>query len=294
MTGWTGYLNRLAGYAHSSNAIEAVYKASVARGVKFFLGEELGAVQQLIYDSNDSNDDNAPRKCTGLRTKDGRMHEADLTIVAAGAYGANLVPEAGAQIVARSWSVAHIQLTDEEASALRGIPVTYARDLGFFFEPDPKTNLLKLCPMGAGYINTNPKGISVPPSSLAESEFIPAEDEMKLRKLLRETLPALADRPFIEKKLCWIADCTDSEYVIDYVPNTGSSVVFLSGDSGHGFKMLPVFGKWVQTLLESGGDEQPIARWRWKENAKSADWGGAVSWRVGETREFKDLRPSKL
>ncbi|KAK9242608.1 FAD dependent oxidoreductase-domain-containing protein [Lipomyces tetrasporus] len=242
LTGWTGYFNRLAGYAHSSNALVAVYRAALARGVKFFLGEH-GAVQELIYSNN------SRQKCRGLRTKDGRVHEAAVTIVAAGAYGSNLIPEASKQIVARSWSVAHVKLTDEETSALRGIPVTYARDIGIFFEPDPKTNLLKLCPMGCGYTNISSEGISVPPPSLADRAFIPVEDEEKMRKLLRETLPALADRPFVDKKLCWFADSKESDFIIDFVANSQSSLVFLSGDSGHGFKMLPIFGKWVQTYL---------------------------------------------
>lgn len=287
LSGWTGYLNRLAGYAHSANAIRALYHACMNEGVKFYLGEQDGAVQELVYTHQ-----NQTRRCTGLRTKNGRIHEAAVTIVAAGAYVSKLVPEAGSQIVARSWSVAHIKLTDDETSALRGIPVTYARDLGFFFEPDPKTNLLKLCPMGAGYVNTGTNGVSIPPDLPKESAFIPAEDEEKMRKLLRQTLPSLADRPLIDKRLCWIADSKESDFVIDFVPGSDSSLVLLSGDSGHGFKMLPIFGKWVRDLLECGKDRQPISRWQWKDQTSTST--GSVSWRLGETRELVDLRPSKL
>lgn len=125
--------------------------------------------------------------------------------------------------MAKSWSIAHIHLTDEETSALRGIPVTYARDFGFFFEPDPKTNLLELCPMDGGYIKTDPEtGVSYPPEILKVSAFLPEDDEKQLRKLLAQTLPTLADRPFVKKSLCWFADTCDSDFIVDYLPDMSS------------------------------------------------------------------------
>ena len=89
--------------------------------------------------------------------------------------------------------------------------------------------------------------------------FIRRADERKLRQLLRETFPQMAERPFVQKKLCWFSDTADSEFCIDFVPGTGQSVVAVSGDSGHGFKMMPVFGKWVVQLLEHG--RQVLPRW---------------------------------
>lgn len=183
-----------------------------------------------------------------------------------------------------------MKLTDEETAALRGIPVTYARDLGFLFEPDPKTNLLKICPMGGGYVNTDPvTGRSLPPKTAEESDILPKEDEGRIRQLLRETLPALADRPLVEKRLCWFADTKDSDFIIDYVPGSANSLVLLSGDSGHLFKMLPLTGQWVHRLVSDG--RQDIARWRWKGGQDSkSKWEGDVSWRLGVTREFSEVR----
>ncbi|KAJ4213261.1 hypothetical protein NW759_011103 [Fusarium solani] len=289
--GWHGYLNKLDGYAHSGNALRSIYLVTKAQGVKYILGSA-GAVSEIVYDESSPKG----RKAKGVKTVNGLFYPARLVIVATGAAGGKLIPEIGKQLVAKSWSVAHVHLTEDETSALRGIPVTYARDLGFFFEPDPKTNLLKMCPMGGGIINTDPNtGISYAPGSISESAFLPEDDEKQLRQLLRHALPQFADRPFVRKSLCWFADTADSDFIIDYVPNTRSSVVFLSGDSGHGFKMFPIFGEWVKDLLLASDGKQPVARWRWKTPSKDdkGDWGGAVSWRLGNSKELVELKPSQ-
>lgn len=246
------------------------------------MGEEAGNVTSLSHDQSG--------QCTGFHTADGKEHEAALTICALGAFAASLIPSLGKFAVARCWSVAHVQLTEEECDLLRGIPVTNVRDLGFFFEPDPATRLFKLCPLGAGYTNTD-NGTSLPPKDPFASplhDFIPHEDEQKLRQLLRETFPWMADRPFVDRKLCWFSDTKDSEYCIDFVPGTNNSLVVLSGDSGHGFKMMPVFGKWVLNLLQDG--KQKLSRWQWKNvDKQDANWGDAVTWRIGTAKEVSEL-----
>ncbi|WAO92483.1 DAO domain-containing protein [Fusarium falciforme] len=280
LEGFKGYFNKTAGYGHSGNALKAVYNHCATKGVRFILGEQAGKVTSLSYDGSG--------RCTGLETADGRKHSAALTICALGANGASLVPSLGKFTVARSWSVAHVQLTQEECDLLRGIPVTNVRDLGFFFEPDPATKLFKLCPLGAGFTNTK-NGLSLPPANPSSGplqDFIPYEDEQKLRQLLRETIPWMADRPFVDRKLCWFNDSTDSEYLVDFVPGTEKTLVMLSGDSGHGFKMMPIFGKWVLDLVNNG--KQKLQRWQWKDS-EQAGWGNEVSWRVGTAKELHEL-----
>jgi sarcosine oxidase/L-pipecolate oxidase len=287
MLGWKGYLCKYDGYVHSANALRGIYREARKRGVRFFLGEKIGAIEKIVYEGNGKR-----RKSTGVQTKAGRFHAAKVVVVTVGAAAHKIVPELGTEVSAKSWSVAHVRLTDDETAALRGIPVTYARDLGFFFEPDPKTNLLKLCPMGGGYINTNPKtGVSEAPEGVLR--FVPKEDERKMRELLRQTLPYLADRPLVDKFICWFADTADSNFIVDYVPNTSSSVMILSGDSGHGFKMFPIVGGWVESLLNSKHEKQSISRWRWrvpKPKGKGESFDDDVSWRIGVIRELRDIQ----
>ncbi|KAE8369007.1 FAD dependent oxidoreductase [Aspergillus caelatus] len=281
LSGFKGYYNPLAGYAHSSDTMKGIWVHVSQRGVKSILGERAGKAVRLEYSNG---------KVTGVTTADGKTHLADLVISALGAHSAELLPQLDKSSIARSWSVAHVQLTEDECNLLRGIPTTNIRDLGFFFEPDPKTKLFKLCPLGIGYTNTGKDGISLPPSpALSPSQgFIPKGDEEKLRQLLRETFPWMADRPFVDKKLCWFSDTPDSNYCIDFVPGTEKSVIALNGDSGHGFKMMPIFGKWVTELIAKGKQDEP--RWQWRTPSEIAShWGESVSWRVGQGAEWREL-----
>lgn len=234
-------------------------------------------------------------RCSGVRSKNGLVHAAETTICALGAYNAALIPSLGRFNMALCWPVAHILLTETECDMLRGLPVILVQDLGFFFEPDPATRLLKLCPLGsAGYSNTNSAtGISLPPDDNAPSceNYIPLKGELQLRTLLRETIPWLADRPFVDKKLYWFSDSRDLEYCIDFVPDTAQSLVALSGDSGHGFKMMPIFGKWVVDLLEKG--RQDLARWQWKAEQVQTTHSNSPLARVIDAEELSKIIEEK-
>lgn len=153
LSGFQGYYNRLAGYAHSADALRGVWEHCVSLGIRFVQGEKAGRAAKLVYDGKTPSQ----QRCKGVTTADGRTHLADLTICALGAHVSSLIPECGKFVKARCWSVAHVQLNEQEANFLRGIPTTNVRDLGFFFEPDPKTLLFKLCPLGVGYTNTRGK-----------------------------------------------------------------------------------------------------------------------------------------
>ncbi|KIW90181.1 uncharacterized protein Z519_08824 [Cladophialophora bantiana CBS 173.52] len=135
-----------------------IHRHLAARGVKFILGSEEGKVVRLMYSNNDIPTE---RHRTGFQVASGKIHHSRRKIICLGAWVANLVPrpQCGCQVF-----VAHVQRTERECDYLRGIPVLKVRDLGFFFEPDPATSLLKLCPLGSGYINSEKSaGRSLPP-----------------------------------------------------------------------------------------------------------------------------------
>ncbi|KAF2865407.1 sarcosine oxidase [Massariosphaeria phaeospora] len=289
LTGWSGYYNSNAGYAQAAPALKALYTELLARGVEFRLGDSGHAVS-ILPDTQTAKAFPAPRPY--IRTADGKIHCADLVILALGAHTARLLSVAGAQLTAKAWAVGHVRVSAQEAAHLRGLPVVNCRDVGFFFEPVPAGDehgqewLIKVCAHGGGYTNRGRAATSLPPWQAEENKAIPVEDEMLMRRLLRETLPELAKRRLERRFMCWCADTADSEYVIDYVPGYRKGLVLAGGDSGHGFKMLPVFGGWVVDLVERG--QQTEKRWRWKTG--DSDGQEELGWRVGGVRDIREVQ----
>lgn len=287
MEGWTGYLNKRGGYVRAGRAMAGLYAACKSMGVTFILGEENGNVVSLLKDQ---------RRCIGVRTQSGEDHLAPRTIICLGAHVARLLPSIATQITAKAWSVAHLQLTPAQAAGMMGMPVINCRDLGFFFEPDSETGLLKLCAHSAGltsYVKTgSAEHISLPTSTSPttngpDSISIPLEDQAKIAKLISEALPQFNHLPLTQKFICWCGDTNDSNYIVDYAPGfEAQSLMVFSGDSGHAFKMLPIAGRWAREVLEKG--EQTLDRWRWKNGQQ----GGSsdISWRVGATKDVKDVK----
>jgi sarcosine oxidase/L-pipecolate oxidase len=264
-----------------------VHDELLRRGVAFEFGAS-GEAEEILT----SADSEYPH----IRTKSGSIHTGDFVIIALGAHIAKLLPSAAAQLTAKAWAVGHVQLTPDEAAELKGMPVINCRDLGFLFEPDLNTGLIKLCANGGGYTNYAEAGqrgwekgagrVSVPPSKEESHTGIPLEDEKLLRKLLEETLPQFKDRSLVNQFVCWCADTKDSEYVIDYAPGW-HNLILAGGDSGHAFKMFPIFGKWVVDVLEGG--KQRIDRWKWKD-VDPDDLTDDIGWRVGSVRDIKQVQ----
>ncbi|KAI4154560.1 MAG: hypothetical protein LQ340_001603 [Diploschistes diacapsis] len=283
------------GYAHSPDALVGVWKHCTSKGVKFVHGEETGKVEEVIYSSADSpsisthkepgRGSGVDSKCRASRQPTAGSMPPNLTICALGAQG---FPDWVKFTTARCWSVAHVQLSEDKAGFLRGISTTNVQDLGFFFEPDPRTRLLKLCPLDTGYTNVVKDGMSLPPADELPSpqEFIPREDEQKLRQVLSETFPEWRTGRSCRRSCAGSRTRSTSEFCIYFVPNTSGSVVTLFGDSGHGFKITLVFGTWVVQLLDEG--RQALPRWRWRTtDLRGQDWGQGRS--AGVLRSGREL-----
>ena len=284
--GWRGFWKQGgAGWVSARGAMKAMYTEAVKMGVQFVTGDLEGRVETLLFNP-DSN------IALGARTADGISHTAKHTIVSAGANSDRLLDFKG-QLRPTAWTLAHIPLSSDEAALYKDLPVLYGVDRGFFIEPDAEKHEIKLCDEHPGYINPvflDKKFFSVPVTRYQ----IPAEAEGRMRLLLRETIPQLAERKFSFARLCWDADTVDRRFLIDRHPEVKNLIVAVGG-SGNGFMTCPAIGVLVADILEPKGEIEErvkrILRWR-PETAVDRDWWNSQG-RYGADGKVMDLRDVK-
>jgi sarcosine oxidase/L-pipecolate oxidase len=94
-----------------------------------------------------------------------------------------------------------------------------------------------------------------------------------IKKFVAQNLPELNEHniPIIKSRLCWYNDSFDNHLVVDRVPSRKNLMV-ATGGSGHGFKYLPVLGKWIVDIIEGkelvGAEREIQRRWQWRSLQK--------------------------
>lgn len=192
-----GYVNWGSGWSDAEAAVRYAKQRLDAEGKVTF---KTGEVDQLLYDGD---------KVTGVALTTGTRLNADLVILATGAWTAQLVDLRG-RTLSTGQALAYMRISDEEQARLAHMPTILNFATGMFIIP-PRNNLLKIARHAYGY--HNPKTMNVPGSdttmsiSLPEKGVpIPREGEEAFRDALKQLLPSLADRPFVSTRVCWYTD----------------------------------------------------------------------------------------
>lgn len=109
-----GWKRKGAGWVFARGALMSAFREAQRLGVKFVTGDS-GNVTQLIEEGGDIR---------GVETKDGKRHQADLTILAAGANAPQLL-DMKDQLRPTAWTLAHIKMTEEECKLYKDLPVLF-------------------------------------------------------------------------------------------------------------------------------------------------------------------------
>ena len=194
-----GYVNWGSGWSHAEDSVRYIKQRLDREGkVKFRTGL---AVDKVLFDNNAA--------AKGVLLTDGTSISTDLIILATGAWSPQIIDLRG-RAISTGQAVAFMPISDEELAVLSRMPTILNFANGIFIIP-PRDNRLKIARHGYGY--HNPKSVSVPGASEMMSVSlpepgvpIPLEGELAFRSALKELLPSLADRPFIETRVCWYTD----------------------------------------------------------------------------------------
>ncbi|KAI4092241.1 MAG: hypothetical protein LQ344_003599 [Seirophora lacunosa] len=133
--GCTGYINYTSGWANAEGAIRNTMQRLLRYGHTSRLSLEGGRVKQLLFSPSDpdKNDSTKPT-VTGVVLTDSSELEADLTILATGAWTPSLLDLHG-RLQATGQVVAYLPLTAAEAQELQPLPVLLNLSTGYFVIP---------------------------------------------------------------------------------------------------------------------------------------------------------------
>jgi sarcosine oxidase / L-pipecolate oxidase len=258
LDGWNiNVWNPTAGWANAGEALRQMALAAEKNDVEYITGDR-GYVRKLVYSSENV--------CTGVVTEDGSVHEADLVILAAGAWMPSLIDLQG-QLTAKGHAVAHIQLTPSETQRYASLPIADNLELGYFFPPQEDGIFKMAHSQFITNVTTDPvSGITTSiPHTFTQSptDDLPLEIEATMRRNLRRIYPELADRSFCYTRLCWDADTADRHFLV--TPHPSQKGLFIAtGGSAHGFKFLPIVGKYIADRIEGKLDAGIVRSWRWR------------------------------
>lgn len=82
---FSGFLDTSAGLTYADKACIWARHLCVQAGVEFVLGPKRGKLDDLVYDTK-----RGERKVVGIRTIDGKIHEADVVVVACESFESRL------------------------------------------------------------------------------------------------------------------------------------------------------------------------------------------------------------
>ncbi|QKX63017.1 uncharacterized protein TRUGW13939_10185 [Talaromyces rugulosus] len=266
-------------------------------GVKFVLGRPHGELEELITEQAGSQ-----KRVTGIRTKDGLSHSAGLVVVACGPWTSSVLPEAHRSVEATMGTVMFVDIPKDRKDLREkfhpdnfpvwrsyeggGFPITKEGRLKFGFRARKFTNF-------QDHPTQKDIRISTPRTKYSPQpiDTVPSYGLELMKNVIGGLFPELREIGFTDSRLCWYTDSIDNEFVVDYVPGYSDSLFICSGGSGHGFKFLPILGKYVKNQLERVPD-QFTSLWKWRTVEEGQKCNGLEEGEAGP-REMSKLRLAK-
>ncbi len=89
-----------------------------------------------------------------------------------------------------------------------------------------------------------------------DDRMIDAASIARIREWLQRRMPAMADAPVIESRVCQYENTATGDFLIDRHPEH-DNVWIVGGGSGHGFKHGPAVGEYVARLIATRGAPEP-------------------------------------
>ncbi|KAF6785030.1 sarcosine oxidase [Colletotrichum sojae] len=260
------FVNKNSGWGEAKEALGATIEEAVRLGVKYVQAE----IVKLDFDEEGAT--------TGVVTASGEHITASTVILSTGAYTAQLLldsapdrPElhAGDRFVAAAVTEGFVPVSDanlyDGPVGISGVPPERGATNGGV--PHSKDKTLKFWGQTI-YRNTQPHPsgthVSRPPQEPDYAQFdVPASLREDVDLAGKSMYGKLSEDFKVEKyRICWEAVSPSEDFVIS--PHSGSKNLYVATiGSFHGWKFLPVLGKYVVQMLQGKLDEHLARKWAW-------------------------------
>lgn len=286
----SAYWNPEAGWCDAAAATKSIMQAAINRGVNYVVG----GVDRILLDSGSS---------AGVRTATGDVLRADKVVLASGAWTSSLlshledeldIAEADRverQAIAAGVGVVHYKMSDQEMEQLSDMPVVVYGEHGEVIPPPPENCLLKYTNANTfTNIITTKSGhkISVPPER--DQHIVPESLKRETEATMSsKVMPLFAATKTADYwRICWDARTPTQDWLLAKHPHPKLQNLYLAtGGSFHGYKFLPIIGKYMINVLDGKGNgEEKDQAWGWKDPGQS--WRGAHE-KTEPKRDLRDL-----
>jgi sarcosine oxidase/L-pipecolate oxidase len=228
-------------------------------------------------------------KVEGVQTENG-IYKAETTIVAAVPWSTSLLPELAGISEAQNGNIILVKIPDNRQDLIDKYLVenfpALAWRTGALLE-NSNFSGLSMFPATNGYLKfiirqkkySNPQVIngsiisvpvterSSPPESRLSIDIV-----RQVKYFIKVFLPDLVPLGIHRTLLLWYTDTINNEFLIDRVPNK-EGLIICTGGSGHGFKFLPILGKYVVDILR-GEKNEYTEKFKWRDPKQFKDING--------------------
>ncbi|KAI1130829.1 fructosyl amino acid oxidase [Nemania abortiva] len=267
-----GYVNWGSGWAQATKVMAWAFSQLDKQRVDVRLGAEVVALLTAP-----SEGQHQKKRVTGVKLANGDELEADLVVVAAGAWSSKLVDLRG-RTEATGQILTYLRLEEEEERRLARVPVVMSMATGIYAIPQ-QDGVLKVGRNGYGY--RNPVHVRTPAVLRKDSHAVSDTIEVSVPRMgvsvpmegqeaCREVLKPFGlkgDRDFERTRVCWYTDTQAGNFIISPHPDHDGSLFIATGGSGHAFKFFPVIGDKIVDAIEGCLDPDLKALWAWPEEA---------------------------
>ncbi len=184
-------------------------------------------------------------------TRDGRVFEADVFVIAAGSWTPKLLPELPIRVRPTAARLHYLKPRDQAAYSFPCLTPFFVLDTHFYGFPVHWRRCVKVADTTIG----------APFDPDREREHDDPTALAKLRHFLRRHMPDLSEAEVVYSKTCTYAMTPDTDFVIDYLPNRANAIV-AAGFSGHGFKFGILIGQILADLAMHGTTRWDLTRFR--------------------------------